>query len=277
MARTWVSIFRSAVHRVVKYGGKLPFVNTVLYLAHKTEFAQGRPMNGYCGIFDSFEQARKSIPPNKKAGYDNPEMGKAQSSSMGKLNHEDYPVLFWLQGGPPEIRTLFDLGGHFGELFYAYRKYLKFPKDFTWRIFDVPTILSEGKRVAGELDATGLQFTANPEDADGADVLLASGSLQYMPEDFLPSTLGLLQKKPRHVIVHRMPLHDEKSFITVQATGPVFCPYTIAHRQTLVDRMAAHGYKVIDSWSLKRALVIPFHPDYRLDTYSGIYFRLEKD
>jgi putative methyltransferase (TIGR04325 family) len=277
MARTWVSIVHGAFQRGIKYGSKLPLVNTIRYLAHKTEFAQGKPLNGYCGIYSSVEQARQSIKSNQKVGYDNAEMGEAHASSMGNLNYQDYPVLFWLQNITPGVQSIFDLGGRFGELYYAFRRYLKFSKDFTWRIFDVPTILSAGKTLAKQLDAPGLQFTTNADDANGTDVLLASGSLQYFPEGFLPETIGRLKQKPRHAIVHRTPLHEKKSFITVQATGPVFCPYTIAHRKKLVDRMTEHGYEVIDSWTTKRSLEIPFHPECSLDTYSGIYFRLEKD
>jgi putative methyltransferase (TIGR04325 family) len=247
----------------------------VQYLAHKIEFAHGRPLNGYSGVFGSHEEARKAISSNRKIGYDYDEMGEIDQARVGTLNFQDYPVLFWLQTFYADIRTIFDIGGHCGELYYAYRKYIHFPKNFIWRIFDVPAVIASGKKLATTLSASALEFTTKPLDMEGADMVLASGSLQYLPEGFLPSVVGKLQKKPRHVIVHRTPLHGERSFVTIQATGPVFCPYTIAHRQTLIDQMTALGYTVVDSWTTKRVLEVPFHPECRLDTYSGIYFCLQ--
>jgi putative methyltransferase (TIGR04325 family) len=262
---------------------KNPFSNALRFFAHKTEFAHGRPLHGFgfSGLYDTFEEAQRSIPSSKKAGYDHAEMAELDQTSPGNLNYQDYSVLFWLQRILPEIGTLVDFGGHFGELYYAYRNYLKFREDFVWRICDVPAIIEGGKKLAERLGAPNLQFSINAEDAEGADAFLAAGSLQYLPDGFLASTLGRLRKKPRHVFVHRTPLHEEKTFITVQATavktsGPVFCPYTIAHRRKLIDAMAAIGYAVVDSWKTKRSLEVPFCPDCRLDFYSGIYFRLEK-
>ena len=275
MSHTWVSILRVVFRRCFIYCVKIPGVRTVQYLAHKTEFAHGRPLNGYSGVFGSHEDARKAITSNRKIGYDYDEMGEIDQARIGTLNFQDYPVLFWLHTFYADIRTIFDLGGHCGESYYAYRKYIHFPENFIWRIFDVPAVIASGKKLAKNQNASTLEFTTKPLDMEGADMVVASGSLQYLPEGFLPSVVGKLQKKPRYIIVHRTPLHGKRSFVTIQATGPVFCPYTVAHRQTLIDQMTALGYMVVDSWPTKRKLEVPFHPECGLDVYSGIYFRCE--
>ena len=71
----------------------------------------------------------------------------------------------------------------------------------------------------------------------------------------------------------RTPLHESRSFATVQATGHAFCPYTVAHRQTFIAGVQAHGYDLVDAWRLDRSLVVPFEPWTFVENYSGLYFR----
>jgi putative methyltransferase (TIGR04325 family) len=104
-------------------------------------------------------------------------------------------------------------------------------------------------------------------------VLLAAGSLQYLEDGFLQRLLGRLVERPRHVFVQRTPLHDRRAFVTVQATGPTFCPYTVAHRDTFMDGMRSLGYELVDEWRHDRSLEVPFCEGTRVDHYSGLYFR----
>jgi hypothetical protein len=55
---------------------------------------------------------------------------------------------------------------------------------------------------------------------------------------------------------------------------PVFNPYTVAHRQGFIDAMAALDYELVDSWTKPKILDVPFHPECRLEAYTGLYFRL---
>ena len=89
--------------------------------------------------------------------------------------------------------------------------------------------------------------------------------------------LGSIQNPPRHVVVQRTPLHPKRSFFTLQVMAipdnPAFCAYTVAERDGFISGIKDLGYELVDSWSQPRVLDVPFHPDCRIDTYSGLYFR----
>jgi putative methyltransferase (TIGR04325 family) len=107
---------------------------------------------------------------------------------------------------------------------------------------------------------------------------MAAGSLQYMDEGSLQRIIGSIRNPPRHVVVQRTPLHPKRSFFTLQVmaipNNPAFCGYTVAERSSFINGMQDLGYELVDSWSQPRVLDVPFYPDCRIDTYSGLYFRL---
>ncbi len=64
-----------------------------------------------------------------------------------------------------------------------------------------------------------------------------------------------------------------RTFVTIQATGPVFCPYTVAHRATFLWQLRALGHELVDGWSLNRSLEVPFEPWTRVDHDAGLCLR----
>jgi len=192
----------------------------------------------------------------------------------------EYPVLFWLR---PIVENgagrVFDLGGYFGQAFYQYNKYLCLSERCEWIVYDVAAITREGAAIAERQKAKQLRFSTDIKDADGADVLLAAGSLQYFPEGFLQETLGRLAKRPVHVIVQRTALHPDRSFVTLQSIITredeiFFCPYTVAHRKRFIEDMAKLDYDLVERWVNERAVHVPLHQECEVKTYSGLYFRL---
>ncbi len=123
------------------------------------------------------------------------------------------------------------------------------------------------------MKAPNLQFTSRREDLAGADVLYASGSLQYL-ERPLHEILAPIPLRPPHVLVNAMPMRSGPAYYTVQSIGTAFCPYRIEDRDGLVRGMAALGYEKVDEWDVpEKMCAIPFHPASSVRGYQGMYFR----
>jgi putative methyltransferase (TIGR04325 family) len=247
-------------------------------------FRRGRPTNGFFGVYPSLEAARQSAPTGL-IGYDHDSLAAMEISgfrggaepSFGPMAASEYPLLFWLRPLLSNGVRVFDFGGYLGNGFYLYRPYLDYPSGMTWTVCDVPAVAHAGQALADRKGETQLRFTTEIAEASNAEVLIAAGSLQYLEEGFLPKHLAAMPRRPRHVFVHRTPLHPQAGYVTMQTwhdgRSPVFCPYTVAHHGQLVAEMEALGYEVVDSWEKPRALDVPLHPECRLDAYAGLYFR----
>jgi len=251
---------------------------------YEARFRAGKYHCGYSGAYQDFELARHALPAGM-AGFDHAAMADIDHYTTAAGGFEampatEYPVLFWLRGALDDgARTLFDLGGYVGHAFRQYDRYLAFPEDFCWTVFDLPQITEVGRALADKEAAHRLRFTTAVDEGCGTSILLAAGSLQYLPENFLHDRLSAWADRPSHVIVQRTPLHARRSFVTIQSvitrTRQVsFCPYSVAGRAGFVDGMLALGYRLVDSWEKPRSLDVPFHPECHVETYSGLYFRL---
>ena len=95
-------------------------------------------------------------------------------------------MLFWLAPLLREGVRIFDFGGHVGMHFYAYSRYLEFPRRFDWMVCDLPEITRRGEDLARQRGVPGLSFTNRLEAADGCDILIGAGSLQYIESPSLP-------------------------------------------------------------------------------------------
>lgn len=251
---------------------------------YEARFRAGRYHCGYSGRYADFEAAERALPTGL-AGFDHDAMADighytTMAGEIEPMPTTEYPVLFWLRdaldGG---ARTLLDLGGYVGHAFHQYDRYLAFPEDFRWTVFDLPHITKAGQALAAQRPTPRLRFTNSVDDGNGMDILLAAGSLQYLPETYLRDRLKAWSKRPRHLIVQRTPLHARHAFVTIQSvitrTGEVsFCPYSIPARASFIEGLLALGYELVDSWEKPRSLDVPFHPECHVETYSGLYFRL---
>jgi putative methyltransferase (TIGR04325 family) len=226
----------------------------------------------YRGVFDSFAAARASAP-NKKLGFDHVELAHLYDSRIGKAFPSDYPVMFWLSCLLPELRSVFDWGGHIGVSYYSYAKYLQFPASLSWRVGDVPQIIKAGAEVAQARGATALSFTQHIADADGFDLLLANGSLQFVETAFSES-LRALQRPPRHLLINKLPVYDGATFVTLENTIHSYNPYRVGNRAAFVGSIESQGYLLVDEWQTPDiSCHIPLHRDRSIPAYSGFYFR----
>jgi putative methyltransferase (TIGR04325 family) len=267
----------SSLHSFVDAISDLPGINKLVQSRYEQAFRDNTDKNLFRGVYASFDEAQQSAPSIRPLGYDNADAAKMYIERTKKIHPTDYPVMFWLdklfaQG----CSTVFDLGGHIGVSYYAYRRYLTYPAQLKWGVHDVPAVMAEGKRFAAEKDKEQrLQFHDHFDEASGVDILFALGSLQYLPET-LDSRLALLSQKPKHLLLNLTPLHDKHSYFTLQSIGTAFCPYRVTAVPAFLKGIEGQGYRLINHWqNPDKKCEIPFHAEYSLDHYHGFLFSLE--
>ncbi|MDQ6674580.1 MAG: TIGR04325 family methyltransferase [Chloroflexota bacterium] len=226
------------------------------------------------GVFTDFEQARRSAPAGKPVGMDSPEYVDHHTDRADYIQAYDYPFLFWLERILVRSARVFDFGGNVGVHYFAYAPYLAYPPDLSWVVCELPNIVRDGERIALERQAHQLTFTTRFGDAEAADVLIASGALQYV-EQSLEEMLGALRCQPRHLLLNKLPLYDGEPFVTLQNGGPVFAPQHVFNRAELLGALQNLGYELVNAWDVPGfSCFVPFQAGRAVRTYSGLYLRL---
>ena len=254
--------------------GRWPFVGPLVVAAYRRYFqaATGRRTRLFYGIFPDFAGAEAAIPAGRSSGYDNPASAERNIDEWLLVYPSDHPVVSWLAKLLPECTLLFDWGGNVGLKYFAYREYLTYPESLTWLVADVPAVAEAGRAVARREGAHNLQFTSVLDELPRADVLLASGSLHFIDDPF--GKLRGLTNLPPHFILNKVPAHAATSAWTLNNMGTAMCPYRLFNRADLIRTVEALGYRLIDEWTVpENSCEIPFFPEYKIDAYSGFYFR----
>ncbi len=226
------------------------------------------------GVFASFQAAQASAPPGRATSYDNPNAAAMYVDRLTVVYPSDYPVLFWLQRLLPQgANKLFEIGGHIGVGYYAYQRFLDYPTPLRWTVMDLPAVVEQGRRHAQANDARGqLSFTSDMAEADGADLLFASGSLQYLPQT-LDDILLKLSAKPRWLLLNMLPIHPTQQYYTLQNIVTAYCAYRIDSRERFVNALAELGYALRDEWqNAEKSCHIAYEPAHSLDHYKGFLF-----
>ncbi len=253
----------------------LPGLRGILERSYRRRFAHhGNDFNAYYGVFPTFAAALAHAPTTRPVGYDNAEGAALYAARTRYILACDYPALFWLERLFREgARSVFDLGGHIGIKYYAFRRYLDYPSELRWTVCELPMIVAAGAAWARDHDAEHqIGFTEKREDANAQDVLFASGSLQYLDYTLI-ELLDRLAVPPRHILVNVLPLHPQKSFFTVQNMGTHYCAYRIQAMGEFMDELKRRGYETRDHWDQPdRRCDIPFHPDCTVEKYRGFVF-----
>ena len=254
----------------------VPVLKTILAAYYERVFAtSGSGM--FRGVYGSFDEASNAAPRTKSLGFDHKETTTLYEDRLTRIFPEDYPVLFWLRPILQPGSSVFDFGGHRGVHFYAYAKYLEYPVDLKWLVCEVPEVVKAGRELAAQRNANRLQFTSDIKDADGATVFIAGGSLHYVESPSLADSLKALSRRPRHLILNKLPLYDGKSYVTLQNGKVAFHPLHVYNRAEYIGALSGLGYELIDHWPTPtRHGRIPFHPEVSFPTYTGLYLRLTK-
>jgi len=224
------------------------------------------------GVYADFASAAAAAPRTKPLGYDNEATAGLLTEERHRIHDSDFPILFWLSRLLREDSRVFDLGGNVGISFYAYRPYLPLPQGCQWLVYDVPAVVRAGQAILATDPAPQLSFTSSYDALQGAEILLAAGSLQFVEEPlhFLRSTTPL----PGHVLLNKMPIYEQPSAVTIQATGSSYCPYHLFNRRELLNAFAARGYELVHSWqNPSLGCNIPMFPKHSIEAYSGFYLR----
>lgn len=254
-----------------------PITVKILSNEYEQRFTTAQSANLFRGVFPSFDAAQASAPAGKPIGYDHPEPAQMYRDRASTVYPADYPVLYWLSQLLQNKHRVFDFGGHVGVTYYAYKKYLPYDKLQSWTVCDVQAVVDAGRQLATETENEQLQFTTQFSDAENTDILLASGSLQYIQMPFSVQ-IKQLTDKPQHIIVNLLPAYNGETVFTLQNIGTAFCPYKIVNLVEFKQQLIELGYEVVDQWAnAEKSCYIPFHPKESLDCYYGLYLRLRNE
>jgi putative methyltransferase (TIGR04325 family) len=213
------------------------------------DFVAGKEFGHYRGRFSTSDEATSSLPPSRRATYDNESLVSIGIESYSTIHPFDWPILTFCQKLMREnhLHSVTDFGGHIGVKFYAFREMLDLPEDFRWQIVDVPAMVREGRRrVPPEVHS--LSFYEHVEETEACDALLCSGSLQYVDWS-IEDLIGRLPRKPYMIFLNKVPVSASEGFFTLETfvkTLPcrIFGPNELeAARQHL-------GYKLAASWPI---------------------------
>jgi len=254
---------------------KLPPLDPLARRLYDRYFERQRSGNHYRGIYASYAEALRAVPPALRDSYDTDDAAARYRERTRQLTTSDYPVLYWVSRLIDEgQRRIFDLGGHIGVAYYAFQRFRPFPGDLRWTVSDLPTTMTAGRAWAQAHDATGqLAFAQDKREASGQDVLLLIGAVQYFDFDFV-AWLASLPAPPPHLIVSLTPVHPSRDFHTLQNMGFACVPYHVHAGPAFLEALAGAGYRVVDTWcSEERECRIPFAHDHDVEGYSGFYLQ----
>ncbi len=258
---------------LVTVAAGLPFVRTAAAGAYRQHFnAAAGSARLFNDIYPDFAAARRAIPPKRLIGYDNEPSAERMLDEWLAVHPSDYPVLFWLEKLLRDCGSLFDWGGNVGIKYFAFRPYLTMRDDLVWYVNDVPAVVKRGEEIARRESASALRFTTDLLDLARAEVLLASGVVQFVEDPF--AALRAAEVLPAHLIFNKVPLYEMPSAVTLHNMGTSFCPYHLFNREHFVASVEALGFELRDEWSSPGvACSIPFSRQHNVDAYSGLYFR----
>jgi putative methyltransferase (TIGR04325 family) len=221
----------------------------------------------FWGVFPTYAAAKAYVPRKFNQGFDAPNLEDFEEA----IPERDENTIRVLSGLFPKVKRLFDLGGNVGMCFYQYRAKIAYPRDFQWTVCDVPFVNEKGRELAAKRMETQLAFTDDRNAADGADIFLTNGALQYFPES-LADILAPLKNKPARLIINRVPLSVKREFFTLQHMGYSVVPYHIGHLPKFVAGLEALGYRLTEHWENDRFCEILLRPEMRVEHYYGFYF-----
>ena len=248
----------------------LPF--SMREAAYRRKFFDNREENLFLGSFEDFPAAAAGAP---RYAADR-ETTAADPLSIPQVHISDYPSVFWLSEAFYEgMRTVFDLGGHVGVKYYAFRRMLSYPEDMRWTVCEGADRVRQGQELALQREVAGqLSFTTNLQAASGHDVLYASGSLAYLPAR-ISEIIASLPAKPKRILLNTTAVHPDRTFYTLQSTGFAVSPCRIQHHDELLAELTAAGYRRRDGWRNEgRSIKIPFVDGGEKPYYAGCCFDL---
>jgi putative methyltransferase (TIGR04325 family) len=231
---------------------------------------------GFRGTFGSLAEAAEYVARYVPTGHGHPNEHALQVTKAETTRESDYPMLFFLAPLEPELRSVFDLGGGIGNLFYVLDRHLHFSNELVWTVHDLPMKKQPALAFAKLKNESRVTFTDEFSSASGVDLFIVVGALHFF-EPTLADLIGPLDRLPKHVILNRTPFSHGQEIITVQDYRDWVFPCKLHSVTKLVSGMQRLGYELVASWPVhERKLNVPLHPEYT-EPYYGFYFRLHCD
>lgn len=221
--------------------------NTVL--AARKRLGSGTPPNKFRGTFATYREALAVVQADLLAGYDNDEVAQTGFDDMCLVKIWDYPVLFWLSRLVPRLHCLVDAGGHMATKFRAFVPYLDLPAGFDWAIYDLPAVVRAAQAKAAADGLRGVSFHERIETTPAADLLLASGLLQYLDIP-LEELVSRMPNRPRHLLLNKVATRDGPTLVTLERFPGAEVPYQIRNRSAFESELTEMGYAIRDSWEI---------------------------
>ena len=135
-------------------------------------------------------------------------------------------------------------------------------------------MIRAGRERARDEGLSGLSFVESLSDAPPAELVLASGLLQYLDVPFA-DLLGKLPRRPRHLVLNKVATREGQTVVTLERLGPSETPYQIRNRETFEASLRTLGYRIVDEWVIPEfSHIIPFHPSLGASTSRGYYATL---
>jgi putative methyltransferase (TIGR04325 family) len=228
---------------------------------------------GYQRPFASLEEAEAAVSRYSLGGHEHPQNVKNHLGMYSRARPSDYAALFYIRPILPGIAKIFDLGGNAGNLFYSYSNYLSWPNGLTWQVLDLPANMAAGEAIAKERGAHQLRFTGEWKDADGAGLLIVSGSLHYLHRP-LAEMIGELKERPSYILINRTPMTDGAPVATIQDLGIFRIACMVHNKAQVIRELEQLDYVVVDEWkAAELSLEIPGYPEQSVSAYSGMFLR----
>ena len=226
--------------------------------------------------FASLHEARQALGQLDGTAHESSSNIEWHARMQAAIRPSDYAALFQLRPLLPHLTRIFDLGGNVGNLFYSYARYVEFPPELTWQVFDLPAVVASGTALARQRNASQVRFTSTWQDADGADLLIAAGSLHYF-EVPLWAMVSELSSKPRYILVNRTPLNEDRPVAAVQDSIGIQVACFVYNRSDMIRGFERIGYELVDQWRAPElGLTIPGYPELSAPEYSGFFLKLPK-
>lgn len=228
---------------------------------------------GFYRPFASLEEANTAVAPYADAGHENRSGAALHLTLNERARPSDYAAMSHLRTILTDSFRIFDFGGNVGNLFRCFSSYIDIPPGLVWQSCDLASVVAHGRELAAECGLSQLCFTEDWQDASGADLLLASGSLHYIDTP-LPQLLDKLREKPRYILINRTPLTDGAPVAMVQ-DGPGYRVACMLHnRRDLLGGLQAIGYELMDAWDAPElSISIVGYPEHAVSAYSGLFLR----
>lgn len=119
-----------------------------------------------------------------------------------------------------------------------------------------------------------LKFTTRFEDAEGSDIIISAGTLQYIESPMLFESLARLHDKPKYLLLNKLPLYEGAGYVTLQNAGCSFVAQHVFNYDYFINELSKIAYDVVDIWNVYELNChIPFYPKNSFNTYTGIYLK----